>query len=60
MAARGGAFSGKDPSKVDRSAAYMAKKTVTIPAWLNDLAEESGVNFSQVLKSALKQQLHLH
>ena len=36
------------------------KKTLTIPAWLNDLAEESGVNFTQVLKSALKQELHLH
>jgi len=29
-------------------------KTVTIPRWLNDLAEESGVNFSQVMQTALK------
>ena len=26
------------------------KKTLTIPAWLNRLAEKHGVNFSQVLK----------
>ncbi|MFR3238092.1 MAG: type II toxin-antitoxin system HicB family antitoxin [Acutalibacter sp.] len=35
------------------------KKTLTIPAWLNSLAEEHHVNFSSVLQSALKQQLHL-
>jgi len=32
----GGAFSGKDPTKVDRSAAYMARyvaKNVVAPAW---------------------------
>ena len=31
------------------------KKTLTIPAWLNSLAEEHHVNFSSVLQSALKQ-----
>ena len=30
------------------------KKTLTIPSWLNDLAIENGVNFSQALQSALK------
>ncbi len=33
----GGAFSGKDPTKVDRSAAYMARyiaKTSSLPDWL--------------------------
>ena len=30
------------------------KKTLTIPAWLNDLAEENKVNFSKVLQAALK------
>ena len=35
------------------------KRTVTIPAWLNAKAQECGVNFSQVLQDALKQQLHL-
>ena len=35
------------------------KKTLTIPAWLNDAATAQGVNFSRVLQDALKQQLHL-
>lgn len=34
-------------------------RTVTLPAWLNALALERGVNFSQVLQDALKTQLHL-
>lgn len=33
------------------------KKTVSIPSWLNAQAEQAGVNFSQVLQTALKQQL---
>ncbi|MCX7568721.1 type II toxin-antitoxin system HicB family antitoxin [Tumebacillus sp. DT12] len=33
------------------------KKTLTIPQWLNDMAEEHNVNFSQVLQDALKQTL---
>ena len=35
----GGAFSGKDPTKVDRSAAYAARyvaKILLLQAWLND------------------------
>ena len=32
--------------------------TVTLPAWLNALAVERGVNFSQTLQSALREQLH--
>lgn len=35
------------------------KKTLSIPSWLNEAAEASGVNFSNVLQDALKQQLHL-
>lgn len=35
------------------------KKTLTIPAWLNTLAEKQGVNFSTVLQNALKTQLNL-
>ena len=35
------------------------KKTLTIPAWLNNAALERNINFSQVLQEALKQQLHL-
>lgn len=33
------------------------RKNVSMPAWLAHLAEERGVNFSQVLQEALKQQL---
>ena len=35
------------------------KKTLTVPSWLNDMAERAGLNFSATLQSALKQQLHL-
>lgn len=35
------------------------KKTLTIPSWLNDMATERNINFSQVLQNALKEQLHL-
>ena len=35
------------------------KKTLTIPYWLNDLAEKDNVNFSQILQNALKEYLHL-
>ena len=30
------------------------KKTLTLPAWLNKLAEECQINFSKVLQAALK------
>jgi len=33
------------------------KKTLTIPKWLNDLAEEEKINFSHVLQQALKERL---
>lgn len=33
------------------------KKTLTIPSWLNVQAEQAGINFSQTLQAALKQQL---
>ena len=32
-------------------------RTVTLPAWLNAIALEHNINFSQVLQEALKQQL---
>ena len=35
------------------------KKTLTIPAWLNDIAVKNHVNFSQTLQNALKSQLGL-
>ena len=33
------------------------KKTLTIPSWLNELAEENHVNFSGLLQEALKEHL---
>ncbi len=35
------------------------KKTLTIPAWLNTMAEKKGLNFSMVLQQALQQELNL-
>jgi len=34
------------------------KKTLTIPMWLNERAEQANINFSGVLQSALKEILH--
>jgi predicted RNase H-like HicB family nuclease len=36
---------------------YAVKKTLTIPQWLNKIAEDKKVNFSQVLQAALKEYL---
>ena len=35
------------------------KKTLSIPSWLNTMAEREGINFSATLQDALKQQLRL-
>lgn len=35
------------------------RKNLTIPSWLNDRAEKEGINFSQVLQSALKKHLKI-
>lgn len=35
------------------------RKNVTIPSWLNEMAESAGVNFSATLQDALKTQLHV-
>ena len=37
----------------------VVKKTLTIPAWLNTLAEKNGVSFSAILQKALKDELKL-
>jgi predicted RNase H-like HicB family nuclease len=37
----------------------VVRKNCTIPSWLNFEAIKAGVNFSAVLQSALKQELHL-
>lgn len=36
------------------------KKTLTIPKWLNDLAEEYKINFSQLLQDSLKNYLGVY
>ena len=36
------------------------KKNCTIPSWLNEMAEQANINFSAVLQTALKEQLHLN
>ena len=33
------------------------KKTLTVPKWLNDMAESQQVNFSQILQAGLKSYL---
>lgn len=35
------------------------KKTLTIPSWLNEMAESQHINFSAVLQEALKERLHV-
>ena len=34
-------------------------RSVTLPAWLNALAVQRGVNFSQTLQAALREQLQV-
>jgi predicted RNase H-like HicB family nuclease len=36
------------------------KKTLTIPRWLNDVAEKNNVNFSSILQQGLKDYLGIH
>lgn len=42
-----------------RTDSHSVKKTLSIPAWLNAQAENSGINFSQTLQKALKQELKI-
>ena len=35
------------------------RKNLTIPAWLNDIAEKENVNFSHILQQGLKQYLNI-
>lgn len=44
----------KDCTKESKS----VKKTLTIPAWLNDKAVKNNVNFSEMLKNALIENLY--
>lgn len=36
------------------------KKTLSIPSWLNDMAERQDINFSATLQNALKEALHIN
>lgn len=47
----GGAFSGKDPTKVDRSAAYMARNIAKHIVWC-DLAERCQINIAYAIGKA--------
>lgn len=42
-----------------RHGSKAVKKTLTIPRWLNTIAEREGVNFSGLLQKALMEHLHL-
>lgn len=35
------------------------KKTLSIPSWLNEMAEDAGVNFSAILQDALRKKLNI-
>ncbi|QQE79572.1 hypothetical protein GI364_03490 [Alicyclobacillus sp. SO9] len=41
----------------DEMANKSIKKTLTIPKWLNDAAENQKLNFSQLLQYAIKERL---
>lgn len=43
----------------EKMANRLVKKTLSIPAWLNAQAENCGINFSQTLQKALKQELKI-
>lgn len=45
------------PSVRHAQSTKAVNRTVTLPAWLNALAAERGINFSQTLQAALRQQL---
>jgi len=36
------------------------KKTLSIPSWLNEVAMEQNINFSQVLQEALLNKINIH
>ncbi|MGL6217710.1 MAG: type II toxin-antitoxin system HicB family antitoxin [Lacrimispora sphenoides] len=43
-------------ARINRS----VNRTVTLPAWLNAIAMEHDINFSQLLQEAIKSQLHIN
>ncbi|MGN0468175.1 MAG: type II toxin-antitoxin system HicB family antitoxin [Acutalibacteraceae bacterium] len=43
-----------------KHSSHSVKKTLTIPAWLNEEAEKNHINFSGVLQEALKAKLNIN
>lgn len=48
------------PPVRDEMANRAVKKTLTIPRWLNDLAEQRKINYSHLLQDSLKHHLGVH
>ena len=49
-----------DPAEYEKKYSTKAvKKTLTLPSWLNTMAERAHVNFSAVLQEALIEKFHL-
>lgn len=44
---------------MDKIKKQTIKKTLTIPKWLNDIAEKQGINFSSLLQTAIKSYLNI-
>lgn len=44
----------------DQESNKAVKKTLTIPKWLNDVAEQNNVNYSHLLQAALKKHLGIN
>ena len=47
------------PAVRDKMNNQYVKKTLSIPSWLNRMAEQEQVNFSRVLQEGLKEYLHI-
>ena len=47
------------PAFREKQSKRFVKKTLSIPYWLNIEAERQGINFSQTLQQAIKQQLNI-
>ena len=35
------------------------KKTLTLPRWLDEMGQQAGFNFSQILQEGLRERLHI-
>ena len=50
-----------DPVKyLEQNSNKAVKKTLTIPNWLNAIAEKNKINFSQILQKAIRQELNIN